>query len=79
MKCQKISYKTKVEAQTNLNLLLKNGTWRKKSNYGRIYRCPECKTWHVTSKMNIGSFGTEFRNIGLFYKDKWKKLLSEDE
>jgi hypothetical protein len=78
-KCKKIGYKTKVLAQTNLNLLLKNKRWRKKTNQGRIYYCSECKEYHITSTLNTSSFGSEFRNMGLFHKEKWENLLIKDE
>lgn len=46
--CTKISY-TKRDAQTALNFLLsvRNFKCRREK---RIYHCPDCNMWHLTSK-----------------------------
>ena len=77
--CQKIGY-SKVEAQTKLNSLFVNGKWSHDTKKGRIYPCPMCNKWHLTSKSKSpGGLGTEFKKIGLFHENKWLKLLEKDE
>lgn len=46
--CNKIKY-TKREAQTALNFLFKKRNFKNRREK-RIYHCPECNMWHLTSK-----------------------------
>jgi len=49
MSCPKVGYRTKKFAQTILNLAREK---RRKRRPERVYACPHCNLWHLTSKFN---------------------------
>jgi len=77
--CDKVKF-TKKEAQTKMNLLISSGSWNKKQGSGRIYHCPICKHWHLTSKLNtdkIEDYKT-FAEVDLKHKDEFLRLMNCD-
>jgi len=77
--CDKSKF-TKVGAQTKLNSLLEDGTWNKKIAKGRIYPCPFCKWWHITSDIKEGGLiedYSSFKSVPLKHIDKWKELINK--
>ncbi len=77
--CDKKQY-SKVKAQTVLNKLINSGKWNRKSAKGRIYPCPYCNFWHITSSIDdkITSLGSKFRIEPLKHTDKWNELINKD-
>jgi hypothetical protein len=68
--CDKYQY-SKVEAQTQLNRLLKKGTF--KHGFGRIYPCNNCGFWHLTSEPLQNK---KEQSVFLKYISDWKKLMN---
>jgi len=62
----------KRKAQEVLNALLKNGKWNKKNKEGRIYPCPDCNMWHITSLKNES---VDMRGMQITFKKRWENLL----
>ena len=50
MKCDKLTYKTKAEANQSIKLLNNTKTALRKRKLTRAYHCPDCNKWHMTSK-----------------------------
>ena len=78
LQCDKTPF-TKKDAITKMNLLISSGRWNKKQGSGRIYHCPVCKWWHLTSKLdteNIEDYQT-FIGVGLKYKEEFLKLMGK--
>ena len=76
--CDKVKF-TKKEAKTKMNLLISSGTWNKKQGSGRVYHCPVCKHWHLTSKMDsekIEDYQT-FMGVKLKHKAEFLKLMGK--
>lgn len=68
--CNKVQF-SKKEATTALNERKNKG--KKWSREVRIYECPECKKWHLTSELEYEE--REYLSLeDLKYADKWKKL-----
>ena len=49
-KCNKRKYKDKLEAMFALSQTKRVGNFNPKRNECRIYYCPLCKSYHLTSK-----------------------------
>jgi hypothetical protein len=58
-----------------LNELIASGKWNKK-DLGRVYPCPLCNQWHLTSLINES---VDMRGLELKQTDKWKKILKHQQ
>jgi len=78
LKCEKIPF-TKKDAKTKIKLLISSGRWNKKQGSGRIYHCPVCKWWHITSKLDAEPIESykEFVEVNLKHEDDFLKLMSK--
>jgi len=78
LKCDKAKF-TKREAQTKMNSLINSGTWNKKQGSGRVYHCPVCKWWHLTSKLDTEPIEDykRFAEADLKHKDEFLKLMED--
>jgi hypothetical protein len=71
---------TKKGAKTSMNKLISSGSWNKKQGSGRIYHCPICKWWHITSKLDTEPIESykEFVEVNLKHKNEFLKLMSNN-
>lgn len=74
MKCNGKKCFTKKDCQSKLNSLIKSGEWSAKQK-GRIYHCPECDWWHLTSKPIL--YKTNMTGVKISFVNRWKNLLKK--
>ena len=72
--CQKQQYdkRTAICALKEAKKQGKSHKWRKEV---RVYECPKCKMWHLTSKEEFEEI-IEIPEEELIFRDKWLKLKS---
>lgn len=77
IECDKAKF-TKRQAQEKMNILISSGTWNKKQSRGRIYHCPLCKCWHLTSKLDTEKIEDykAFMEVDLKHKEEFIRLMS---
>jgi hypothetical protein len=68
MKCDKVQF-TEQAAKRALRRALNSHNPNRKEK--RMYHCPLCKAWHLTSDSPSG----EGKKIQLAFKDQWRNLL----
>jgi len=76
MECNNKKCFTKKDALTKLNSLINSGEWSTKQK-GRVYQCPDCNWYHLTSLMGEGK--VDMRGVKLKLTDKWKKILKHQK
>lgn len=57
--CIKIKFSTELLAYKELKRIVKNNDYRSwiKKTPNRVYLCPFCKSYHLTSKIKIKEYG----------------------
>lgn len=74
-KCNKVKF-SKLEAEIALKRALKLGKFIKRRKEKRIYQCPICNLWHLTSTEE-GEVKTP-KEVFLTQIDKWRELIKND-
>lgn len=72
MECNSKKCFSKRDALTKLNSLIESGEWSKKT-LGRVYHCPDCNWYHLTSLMGEGK--VDMRGVKVTMTNRWKRLI----
>lgn len=73
MICSKVKYKDHQLAVTALHTIQSKGV-KKKNTPCRVYQCPDCLQFHLTSDNLEWHLENRAEDIDLKYKEKWNKL-----
>jgi len=71
--CSKVSF-SKRDAQSVLNRIVSRGYGQYRKEI-RIYHCPECNQWHLTSHDNREG-SRKIEEVDLAFFESWKKLIN---
>ena len=73
-KCKKVAF-TKADAEIALKRALKIGKYIKRRKEKRIYHCPICNHWHLTSTVGETK---KLKPVSLTHHNRWVELLNND-